>query len=388
MINKARLAHYLAKIPISSLYLGPPRAYVQSIRQLDSSEMKILHKLRPHQLVDHRSPSLPGHPHYSARINAFCAPISLSEHTLFLVPRGRLLGDSYMHPLISNRDRFVLDCAAIELIPESHPAHYALRLPSVHRIKSPTLSLVSYWSNNYWHWIFDCLGKFLFLQKHFHVLSTHCVVAALGIDQLPFKRQSLQALGIDLDRILDIKPASHFIFNDLYVSNLPSAVAFPDSELIDLLRRAFLPLVSSSSWPPMIYVSRDKAASRRVLNNLDLDHVLYRHGFAKIYLEDLTFIEQIQLFSGASVILGQILGQHGAGLTNILFCNPNARVFELIDNPRHNPCFAVLAEKLGLAYSIISPFPDQLLEPVSSIPNPRSVTVDCLALDKFLLHSL
>jgi len=310
--------------------------------------------------------------------------MSLPEHSLYLVPRGRLLGDAYMHPLISSRDRFVLECAAIELITESHPAHYALMLPRAHRIKSQTFSLVSYWSNNYWHWIFDCLGKFLFLQKHDSVLSENCLVAALGIGQTAFKRQSLQALGFDLDRILDIKSDSHFIFNHLYVSDLPSCIAFPDSELIDLLRRAFLPLGYSSSWPSKIYVSRDKALSRRIENYLELDEVLCRHGFSKFYLEDLTFIEQIQLFSGASVILGQ----HGAGLTNILFCKANARVYELIDNPITNPCFAILAEKLGLEYSIISPYPDHLLRPSSSIPNPRSITVDCLAIDKFLLDSL
>lgn len=73
-----------------------------------------------------------------------------------------------------------------------------------------------------------------------------------------------------------------------------------------------------------IYISRDKATKRRLLNEDRIIEVLQAFKFTTVYAEDLIYAEQVQLFYNAEVVVGA----HGAGLTNILF-GRNLQVIEL-----------------------------------------------------------
>ena len=53
--------------------------------------------------------------------------------------------------------------------------------------------------------------------------------------------------------------------------------------------------------------------------------VLTKYGFVKVELESLSVAEQVQLFSSAEVIIAA----HGAGLTNLTFCQPGTTVLEI-----------------------------------------------------------
>jgi len=83
--------------------------------------------------------------------------------------------------------------------------------------------------------------------------------------------------------------------------------------------------------PSRIVVSRDRYANKRgvqrsIPHATSLWEWLEReHGFVIIRPEELTWAEQIHLFRGARIVVGE----YGSGLHNTVFCNPNTIVASL-----------------------------------------------------------
>jgi len=359
---------------------------VESIRNLSEKECRLLARLKEARVVKHALPELDGYPDLEAQIRKSFLRIEEPEQNLYWLPNARILGASYFHPLITNRDRFVLDQAAHELQQGSHPAHYALRLPQFKEVPRGTFSLVSRWSDNYWHWLFDCIGKWLLIEKikPASMPSIECF-AGLNIEQYAFKKQTLEALGVREDRIVDLKPSSHFEFKNLLVADLPSSIPYPEMDVIVAIREAFLGKYSAESLTKKVYISRGKSGSRRVVNEPELEETLKDFGFQKVYLEDLDFLQQVELFQNASAIFGQ----HGAGFTNLIFSTAGAQVFELFEPEFVNPCYAILADKLGLDYKILFNSSAQRPTPTFHWKNiPVEVVVDCKVIREALIKNL
>ena len=74
-----------------------------------------------------------------------------------------------------------------------------------------------------------------------------------------------------------------------------------------------------------IYVSRKLAVKRHLTNEDDFLGVLEKHEFRKVYLEQMSIREQVELFSSAS----HVLGPHGAGLTNVIFAPFDVKILEI-----------------------------------------------------------
>ncbi|NER07336.1 MAG: glycosyltransferase family 61 protein, partial [Okeania sp. SIO3C4] len=70
---------------------------------------------------------------------------------------------------------------------------------------------------------------------------------------------------------------------------------------------------------------RKLASWRRVVNEDEVVSFLAKFGFISITLESLTVAEQAALMSKVKVIVAP----HGAGLTNLVFCNSESKVIEI-----------------------------------------------------------
>jgi capsular polysaccharide biosynthesis protein len=64
-----------------------------------------------------------------------------------------------------------------------------------------------------------------------------------------------------------------------------------------------------------IYISRAKAGKRRVLNEDALVSCLEKYGFRRVFLEELSFRQSVELFHKAEIVVGP----HGAGLGTMFF---------------------------------------------------------------------
>jgi glycosyltransferase involved in cell wall biosynthesis len=92
-----------------------------------------------------------------------------------------------------------------------------------------------------------------------------------------------------------------------------------------------------------------RGPTRMIANLADVEALLSGYGFETVYLEGMSMAEQILLFQGAEFIVGT----HGAGLANLLFCEPGTRVIEFMPTAEFRPFFWLISEKLELAHGVL-----------------------------------
>ena len=137
--------------------------------------------------------------------------------------------------------------------------------------------------------------------------------------------------------------------------------------------------------PSRIFISRSKAQYRRIKNEVALMHLLQEKGFISYCLEDLTIAEQAALFNNAKVIVGP----HGSGWANLIFCNPETLIIEIdhgIQGEEQRSAFKGMAKRMLCSYhafytDIIDPTncPEKIDHPIN-----QDMTVDIIAFDHFL----
>ena len=91
------------------------------------------------------------------------------------------------------------------------------------------------------------------------------------------------------------------------------------------LRRHFIGDDSKHTSHYRLYISRRKAANRRIVNESEITPLLKEHGFQTVLCEDLSLAEQVGLFAKTTATIGG----HGAGLTNLMYCMPDSFVGEI-----------------------------------------------------------
>ncbi len=75
----------------------------------------------------------------------------------------------------------------------------------------------------------------------------------------------------------------------------------------------------------LIYASRADSPIRRLIDEKELLDELTARGFEVVIPGKLSHEEQIRTFKEARMVIGT----HGAGLTNLMFCNPGTHMFEM-----------------------------------------------------------
>jgi len=100
----------------------------------------------------------------------------------------------------------------------------------------------------------------------------------------------------------------------------------------------------------VVYVSRQDAQRRFVLNEVDVTSVIMGFGGRVVMLEGLSLQDQYALFSKCKLIVGL----HGAGLTNMVWMSPGSNVLEIRNTgDSTNNCYFSMASALGHNYYYI-----------------------------------
>lgn len=206
--------------------------------------------------------------------------------------------------------------------------------------------------NYYYHWMVEVLGRLALLEMQ-------------GIDydflyvptSSAFMKELLELWGIDLSKIIEASNDYTLIADQLIVPSQVSRVALegwarlvhyiPDY-IVHYIRAKLLNAIDEekqdcSRLSKRVFISRQDASSRKIINEDEVFAVLQAHGFQRYTLTKLSVKEQIMLFKHAEIIVGSI----GSGLTNIIFCNPDARIIELYQ-ARRDPTIWYLSQMIGL----------------------------------------
>lgn len=118
-------------------------------------------------------------------------------------------------------------------------------------------------------------------------------------------------------------------------------------KMVNHLKKKFDPETEGQDYGDKLFISREKAAWRYLVNEKEVQELLKRSGFKVVHLEDHTFAEQVRICSGAKYMIGS----HGAGLTNCMFVPAGGSILELRKKgDAHNNCYYSLACASGLYY--------------------------------------
>lgn len=212
--------------------------------------------------------------------------------------------------------------------------------------------------SSYWHWLIEGLPRILdLLDDGVDFSSWPLIVPPLE----SFQRQCFQMFGIDPERhtvALDVGdwcrlaeclvPTASFPFG---IDGLDDYSGQPSAALLSRIRDAVLarlppPDPQAPPTPKRIYISRERAGRRKLVNEQEVVGVLKDLGFVKIILEDLPWPDQVRLFAHAEFIVGM----HGAGLGNVVF-SPSASLVEFFNPLEVRAYFAVMARELDMDYA-------------------------------------
>ena len=101
---------------------------------------------------------------------------------------------------------------------------------------------------------------------------------------------------------------------------------------------------------------------RRFLeNHKDIERALknkYKDLFVNVILEDMSLEEQISLFIGAQIVIGQ----HGAGLCNIIWMTKGSEALVIEFPPFMSETFQNMCSTMNLNYLRMEPWPQEILK--------------------------
>jgi len=179
----------------------------------------------------------------------------------------------------------------------------------------------------YWHWLLDVMPRLMMLEEMGKQPQFLYVQS-----KLPFQRKMLEYMEVlPKLKIIDCDKFPIISARVLFVPchQIMEGRAFPEW-VIQSLRNKFLPFskqgkVGSSG---RLYVSRAGSSQRRISNEERLLPILRDYGFQVVWLEELSFGEQMGLFRNAEVIVAP----NGSGLANLVFCSKGTIVIEIFPN--------------------------------------------------------
>jgi hypothetical protein len=210
-------------------------------------------------------------------------------------------------------------------------------LPRIYHATSPVLTLATGWQGAFYHWCFEVLPRLHLAEKAGH---SSCLLYVEA--NFPFQKESLELLGIKAHQMINAHEYEAVYAPQLIIPSIPHT---PTTWACNFLREQFLPKITKRS-PLRLYVSRSDASRRRILNEAEVLDLLKKYHFECVHLSKLSFKEQVELFYRAEAVVGP----HGAGFSNLVFCGPKTPFLEIFSPAYFNPCYWHVADRVGLSY--------------------------------------
>ena len=217
----------------------------------------------------------------------------------------------------------------------------------------------------YFHWMLEVAPKFLLLEadggwgRYGRVIVPpltkgfqHEVLDRFGVPKSLLDERDARELVEAEELVVPVLPAPH--------NRVP---AWLPREMAARLRK-------ENPSPPnaLIYISRRDSPARQVENEDEVIACLEPYGFQIVTLSGMSVAAQAALFGSARVVAGP----HGAGVANLLFCNPGTAVLEFFSPLYVNFCYWTLAHGAGLSYFYMlgegPKIPDSIEPSFGSVP--------------------
>ena len=215
--------------------------------------------------------------------------------------------------------------------------------------------------HNFSHWLLDMLPKL----KLYNEVFKYDDLDYLYLNKLnSFQKKTLELLGLQNLKIIDSNDYRHIECDQLIATQHPSyfrgfildqAKYVPDW-IVKWLRDSFLEKSKKIEIKNNIFIDRSLSNFKhsQIINLEETQNLLKEHNFDIVKLENLSFDEQIYVFSNAKIVIGA----HGAGLTNLCFSKEKTKVIEIRSSEPgygfQNKVYERISEINNLNYSLLS----------------------------------
>ena len=277
-----------------------------------------------------------------------------------VIPNGRAWGDRAAGVVITRDNRLLADVsngggkvALVFSVPE---------LPPIYAIDGTVAFLSLQAGDYYYHWMLDVLPRLHLLRLSDISLDAIDFFVFNDIAK-PFQQETLKILGIPQEKTIASQRRPHIQARRLVTTSIPTNIPKwsgrfmegPPRWVCQFLRSEFLPLVQGnaryqkrekSDKPERIYINRQQAGHRRLINETEVIRLLGQFGFVSVSLESLSVLEQVELLASARVVVAP----HGGGLTNLVFCQPGTKVIEIFSHRYVSSCYWLTSNYLDLEY--------------------------------------
>ena len=264
------------------------------------------------------------------------------KYNLYIIKQGRIYSDNSENVAVI-KENCLMPKLSIQLGNNcllSHKKNGILRTGSriliQRKIRGKMLSLVQGASaiNNYGHWLLDILPK-LFISEKLRKFSYYDAIY-LPSYKKKFQIDTLKYFNIDKSKIIDGSVIRHVYADEITMPEHPywkvnkfqlDTVSKVDPEMIKLLRNKFLLKKQKKNKYDRLFIDRSDSLfnHNQIINYKEVYQFLLKKKFIKLNLSRLSFDEQISYFYNAKIILGA----HGAGLCNTIFCKSGTTLIEL-----------------------------------------------------------
>ncbi len=205
----------------------------------------------------------------------------------------------------------------------------------------------------YYHWLVEVLGRLALLEMQ-----------KIEYDYLyvpynrPFMKETLALWGVDASKIIEASDEYVLQAEELIVPSLvaqaktdgiPRLTHYIPEYIVTYVKNKLLAGYEKQhhdfNFSKKVFISREDATARKMLNEQDVFKYFEKHGFKKYILSKMPIIEQITLFKEADIIIGSL----GSGMSNVIFCKPDVKIFDIFQQ-RCDCTIFYICQTLGLEY--------------------------------------
>jgi hypothetical protein len=191
------------------------------------------------------------------------------------------------------------------------------------------------WTWNYYHFMFELATLFQEIEKSKVQLSVPILIDDVYL-KVPQFTEVIKILNKQNRKLIPIKPFTKYRVQHLIIPE-PANIIPPNyndnvkinafdflykADSLKYLRDNLLPYASKKTFQKKIFLSRKNASNRRKYNENEVRELTEKNGYETIYIEGLSFSEQVSLFNGAK----SIISASGAALTNLIYCSKGCKI--------------------------------------------------------------
>lgn len=197
----------------------------------------------------------------------------------------------------------------------------------------------------YYHWVFDAMPKLALLkQSGLYDQVNYFLVPNY---EFAYHREFMDHFGIPAEKIINEEVDYHIQVDYLLVCPDVRRQDHHPKWATDFLYNSFQRFYQNKKRDKLIYIGRgDASKNRKVNSEAVLVEELKKYGFEAYLLSHISLVEKASLFNSAKIVVAA----HGAGLSNVVFCQPGTKVLEIFPDKYVRHAYYDLCNKRELEY--------------------------------------